>query len=84
MDELKQMVSRLRKALAEKEIEIAERETTPDGNLYSLLDNRKSEIDFFERSANLVTVSIAEKPKVIANFEKDATRIEAGISQIGK
>ncbi|MEZ2335609.1 hypothetical protein AB6735_08225 [Mucilaginibacter sp. RCC_168] len=83
MEELKKMVTRLRKALTEKETEIAEKEEAFTSTIYSRLGNRKNEIDVFEQSAGMINASIVEKAKVIANFEKDARRIEASIAQIG-
>ena len=83
MKELNNLITHLRNTLADKETEIAYKESSADSNIYSQLDNRRSEIDFFEQSAKLVDVSVIEKAAVIANFENDARRIEVAIKKIG-
>lgn len=82
MEELTRIVTRLRNALADKEIEINNSESA-DADEYDLLDSCKRKIDILEDRTKEAISSGSQEAAVIADIEKAAKQIEGAIERIG-
>ncbi|TCC91933.1 hypothetical protein EZ428_09300 [Pedobacter frigiditerrae] len=82
MKELELLLEELKEALKQKEQAIELREEPSSANTTSLINNRKADIEGFEKAISLVTKDPYSKNIIIDNFKIEVKKIKERIEEI--